>query len=394
MSGKSHFLLGLFFVIVLAVLGYYTLFLTDVTPPWSERTELTVRFSQANGLRKGDAVLVAGVRWGRIQEIRYDPTAPHDRRITVVASLDQTVELREGAEILIEDATLLGGKNLTIDPGPPDGAPMSTEGDLYGAIAPNAMEAIGRLARDNSGALNEAIDGIRNIVKGVEEGRGGAGRFFSDEQFAQDLSRGMASIADSAENVERITGNLAEGRGTLGRLMAEDDPTYDKLQRIADDLGAFLADARATMADIREGQGAVGLLLSDEQTREQVRAFIENATTVSQQIASGEGTLGRLVMDGGIADSLEKLFSNAENGTIGKLFADDGLYQNLLAMTDDGKEVFATIREGRGSIGKLVMEDEMYNELFKAVALMTRSLEEYREAAPISTMTSVIFAAF
>ena len=52
------------------------------------------------------------------------------------------------------------------------------------------------------------------------------------------------------------------------------------------------------------------------------------------------------------------------------------------------------MRNGEGSLGKLLTDDGFYDEAKRAMALVTKSLEEYREAAPISTMTSVIFGAF
>ena len=65
MSNRRQLALGAFFVVVLAVLSYYTLFLTDV--PWfKDRHELLVHFEQAGGLRQGDIVLVAGIRKGRV----------------------------------------------------------------------------------------------------------------------------------------------------------------------------------------------------------------------------------------------------------------------------------------------------------------------------------------
>ena len=37
---------------------------------------------------------------------------------------------------------------------------------------------------------------------------------------------------------------------------------------------------------------------------------------------------------------------------------------------------------------------ELYDEALVAVKLLTRSLEDYREAAPVSAFTGVLFGAF
>ena len=76
-----------------------------------------MNFPEARGLRQGDSVLVAGMRVGRVRTLEFYPNRPRDQRIHVTLKLDQEIPLREDYEILIEDATLLGGRNVTIEPG-------------------------------------------------------------------------------------------------------------------------------------------------------------------------------------------------------------------------------------------------------------------------------------
>ena len=40
------------------------------------------------------------------------------------------------------------------------------------------------------------------------------------------------------------------------------------------------------------------------------------------------------------------------------------------------------------------MDKGLYEEVQRALAILTRTLEEYREAAPITTFTSVLFSGF
>ena len=41
---------------------------------------------------------------------------------------------------------------------------------------------------------------------------------------------------------------------------------------------------------------------------------------------------------------------------------------------------------------KLVMDADLYEEVRKALQILTRTLQEYREAAPITTFTSILFS--
>ena len=49
---------------------------------------------------------------------------------------------------------------------------------------------------------------------------------------------------------------------------------------------------------------------------------------------------------------------------------------------------------GDGTIAKLIREDEVYEELQRALGTLTGSLEEAREAAPISTFLNALFLGF
>ena len=111
MNPGRQLILGIFIVSALGLLGYYTLFLKEFSL-FSEQAQINVTFDEARGLRAGDAVLVAGVRWGRVAEVEYDSAAELDRRITVVATLTNPVEFREGGSFQIKDSTLLGGRVL------------------------------------------------------------------------------------------------------------------------------------------------------------------------------------------------------------------------------------------------------------------------------------------
>jgi phospholipid/cholesterol/gamma-HCH transport system substrate-binding protein len=140
----------------------------------------------------------------------------------------------------------------------------------------------------------------------------------------------------------------------------------------------------------------VAALLGDEEMRRNVSEGLADLRSIVGKINDGQGSIGRLVNDDKIVRDLE-IFTQrlaSEDSTVGRLFASDELYVEIRQVAEDVAAITAKVRAGEGTVGKLVMEEELYDELMKAVGLVTRSLEEYREAAPITTFTSVIFGAF
>ena len=117
MNSTRHMLLGAFIAFALSVLGYYTLFLNEFDP-FGESHEVTIHFPNANGLRAGDSVLVAGVRWGKVKSLEFVPSAIAERRIKIIAKLEAPLTIREGHTFEIRDATMLGGRLVDLTSAP------------------------------------------------------------------------------------------------------------------------------------------------------------------------------------------------------------------------------------------------------------------------------------
>ena len=394
MSSGRNIILGLFFVAAFAVLGYYTIFLTDFQV-FGERVTKTVYFSETNGLRQGDSVLVAGVRWGKVESLEFDPQAERERRITVVISLDEPVALHADHRILIKDATLLGGKNLVIDPGLPNSPTIPEDRELYGTVSTNVLEALDDLVAENRAAIRTTLSDIQTIVADVREGRGVVGRLVADEELALSVSSAISSIAVSFENVDALTTGLRSGEGSLGRLFTE-DALYNSINTTFERGRDLLGDARTVLADIRQGRGTVGRALYDETMAEDFASGVHSIRSIADTIDAGGGTVGRLVRDEELADGVSRFVTQltAEDSTVGQLLASSELYDNFNAVGSNLSMVLQRVASGEGTVGRLLMDDEIYDQLRQAVATLTGSLEEAREAAPISTFLGTVFLGF
>lgn len=399
MNGTRHLLLGLFFLSSFGILAAYTLFLYDL--PWlGSHTVWRIEFPEANGLRVGDAVRASGMQIGRVTRMSFDPEAAPERRISVTVSLETPVVLHEGYRILIEETTLLGGRDIDIDTGPPEAPRFEVGPDvvLRGSLERpplEALAAIGELVRENGASVTEMLDNANAIVRDVREGKGSLGRLVADQELSQRLSTGVDRFALLMEDASALSADVRAGRGTLGKLFTEEE-LYVSVRQVTADLEGGVADLKVLAADLREGRGTVGRLLRDDGLADEVQAAIEDLREILRRVRDGEGTVGRLVNDPAIAERIESIAAKIDSGegVVGGLLADDQLYGSLKSALDDLAAVSAKLRSGEGTLGRLVQEEEVYKELLAAVRLLTRSLEDYREAAPVSTFTNVLFGAF
>jgi phospholipid/cholesterol/gamma-HCH transport system substrate-binding protein len=104
------------------------------------------------------------------------------------------------------------------------------------------------------------------------------------------------------------------------------------LDDVAAQATAGLEQATQLIAELRAGTGTVGKLFTDETLYQEINGFVRAAEDVAQSLSEGRGTLGRLMQDPAAARALE------------------GSLENLEAVT-------ARIRAGEGSLGQLLNDD-------------------------------------
>lgn len=399
MNTKQQTLLGLLAIAALGVLGFYTLFLTDVNL-FGEPVQIVVEFDDANGLREGDAVQVAGLRVGRVKAMTFDARAPKEKRITVLLNLDQDIPLFEDYQVVIEESTLLGGRNVSILPGSADLPQLQiAAGDaLRGSLAPNPIDglaSISKLLDRNSGSIDNIFTNFSDMSQDLRDGRGTLGRLLTDDELADETETAIREFREVGENLRELSQGLTQGEGTLGKLFKNDE-MYASLKTTIDGL-AEIAQG------IQDGQGVVGKLMNDDALAAEVDRALRNFSGISDDLRAGKGTLGKLLAEGQTADNIEAISADIRQitqqitqgeGTLGALWAKNELYDNLLAFSETLSGLSENFENSEGTLAKLLNEDELYEEVLTSVKLLNRSLEDYREAAPVSTFTNVLFNVF
>src|SRR5437763_7437522 len=130
---------------------------------------------------------------------------------------------------------LLGSRYVTITRGF-TGAPIPDNGVIPGSEEKAMAEVVERSA-EVLGNLSALSTDVRELVAGVQEGRGSLGKMLTDDQAYNHLN-GLLAKGDAM-----MTG-IRDGQGTLGKLVASDDLDA-KVDKGMDDVDVMLADTRA-----------------------------------------------------------------------------------------------------------------------------------------------------
>jgi phospholipid/cholesterol/gamma-HCH transport system substrate-binding protein len=103
--------------------------------------------------------------------------------------------------------------------------------------------------------------------------------------------------------------------------------------------------------DVQEGKGTVGRLFSDEALYNNLNATVRETEDVMRQIRSGNGSAGRFVND-------------------------PALYNNANEIALQLRKIAEDLRAGRGTAGKLLTNDELYNRINRTADRLDRSVEQ------------------
>ena len=358
----SELRVGLLVLVSISVLIFLVLNASGDINPFSRKLHLKARFVDANGLREGSEVRLAGVRVGKVDQITLLPPSdvPNAPRVEAVMTIDSTIDGRPATERIRSDSTaqqgspsLLGNEMLiNITPGTAVGQPVK-DYSILPSSSSNTVNDFATSGTDLAQRLSKLSDEISGMVRDVKEGKGTIGRLFSDEALynnlnstireTEDVMRQVRSGNGSAgkflndpalyNNVNQITlqmkaiaDDLRAGRGTAGKLLT-DDEFYNRINRTADKLDRSVEQINSMVADINAGRGTFGKLLKDEQIYNDARIAIAKVNTTAERI-----------------DSLVAAAQRGE-GTVGKLLTDDTLYSNVNQLSSEGVKMIYDFRQ-------------------------------------------------
>lgn len=284
-------------LVALAVLALAAYKLGQAANLFTSRYELVVFLKEANGLRQGGSVTLAGQLVGTVREIEFLPV-DHDtsRNLRVVARVDENVreQIRRDSEARLRTMGLLGDKVLDISPGTP-GFAVLEQGDTLRVATALDYEAV--LAKA-AGAVDDVVllsRDLRTITSGLARGQGTMGQLLTNRAMYDQLTSAVA-------RANALFANLQNPNGTLGRML--NDPTlYHRLTNT-------VASLDSTLTAVNSSQGSLGRLLRDTTLYANLAGIAQGADSLMAMLTNEQGTLGRMMTDHALYDQLNKLTSD------------------------------------------------------------------------------------
>ncbi|HEX6536879.1 MAG TPA: MlaD family protein [Gemmatimonadaceae bacterium] len=288
---------GALILAALAVLVIAVVKLGEAANLFARRYDLVTFLPNANGLREGGSVTVAGHLAGVVKRIDLLPAdGDTTRNLRVVMELDENVRplVRADSRVKLKSLGLLGDKVLDITPGTPR-AEVLAVGDTIPNVPSLDYEAVIEQASGAVGDLVELTHDLHAITGGIVRGEGTMGQLVTNRTLYDQLTTSMTSL-------NRVLARMQNPTGTFGRLM--DDPTlYDHMTSVTAQLDTVLRL-------VRSRQGTLGRLMADDTLYVRMLGATTRADSLLRMLTSGDGFAARMLTDQTLYDQLEKTLTD------------------------------------------------------------------------------------
>ncbi len=327
--------------------------------PSSNTDELRIRFDNVGGLLKNAPVSMHGMEIGRVKSIEL-----MGNWVQVTASIDQSIQVRDGYRILIDIVGLVGEKYIEIVNGPPTNA-LAKDDPLLGISPPS----IGNL-------LIEA----KNVAKKAEE--------------ALDVTKVIidANKNDIKTGINDIRKFIVATSDTMERTLQNLDIMMTRINRLTEfkegDIAKTITEVKTLVTELNKERERISPIVNsfvknlDQMTADAsptISSSMENLKKSSEDMRSLTAKLDKNVAD--LSDSVSKIVEKIDNTaddsgekiqeTLVDLGRASALMNNILDRAD---YIVTEVEKGNGTIGKLIKEDDSYEKINEVMTIGKKAL--------------------
>lgn len=329
-------IVGIFMTAVILLLAYFTIVISGVDVLRGDtQVEMRVVFDQVGGLKDHDNVMYRGTKVGKIESVEVTTS-----NLVVTASVNRNVILREGYEISVCNLSMLGGNYLLLEEG--EGVAMPVETTIFRGKTPT--------------------DWMRDVTEIAENVR----RF------------------TEMKELNTIVSNVASVSAKADLFMDKANRFGERCDKFMDNVDGLTQDAHDFMVKANDAADRV------QDAIVEARGFIENATKAANTIETAANTADEILHK----MNRDKMFDDLEAGiaafrTAAENFDVQELVKRADELTGNLNDLALSLKNGEGTLGKLVKDESMYNEINGLIRDARQILDNYRDTTPISTFSSL-----
>jgi phospholipid/cholesterol/gamma-HCH transport system substrate-binding protein len=330
---------GLFIILGVALTMAAVFLIGNTRGLWQHKVSYKTAFQDVAGLKPGAPVRMGGLDIGVVTGVDHGSNAG-DPRVYVSLSISskESARIRVDSVAHVANKGLLGDKMIELTPGStaaPEQDPkqllVSEEpSDAFAVVnrvaaaAEKAIEQLGPLAQTLGDAkLSADISGsladVHALLDATVHGDGAVHRLFFDHREAEQLSELLTRLDGASSKLDGIladaqdaTAHVRQGPGIVHAFL------YDG--ELSQDAAGTLAELHGDLRAIREGNGLAHALLygdtSSQHVMSNLNATSDDLRAIVGDVRRGKGTLGALLVDPTLYEDLRSAVGNVERNEV------------------------------------------------------------------------------
>lgn len=312
---------GLVLLAAIGILAAFLLFLGDFS--FKSGIVLNVDYNFSGSIQESAPVKISGVKVGRVKELVFMGGKLNEKgeaiHVRLVLSIEERARpvLRQNTEFFVNTQGLLGENYVEIVPHPGESPPLESGSTVRGVDPARFDLLFARLYE-----FLESVSGLMKENRGVfvDLFRSGAGLAHTLDATLQanqaDLGRAIKGAANATEGVTELVTSIRKVLGDGKKLSATTDDLAAVMAALRRDLPESLAKLRAALDDVHRLGDALGgvdrkrvdeIVQRDSAALADAQAILEDTRAIAKRVRGGQGTIGLLVRDDEIYDDLKDL---------------------------------------------------------------------------------------
>jgi len=240
---------GIFLLCSFAVLVVMVFAVSDIQSLFKKKQEVRVLFSFSDGVEKNAPVRYAGMKIGKVLQVRVAPE--YRDQIELTLSIYQDMVIKKDTKAAIKSLGLIGGKYVELSGGMPQAPVLGPHEALRGEESLK-LEDLTKMALD-------VVSKFKNIAANLD-------RVLGDPVMAKSLKATVLDLQTAVANIKVMTSSkdeVAQGLKNLPELMKKIDESVNNLKALTEKSDKLVGENRKNIDIMIESFRDMGKNLKD-----------------------------------------------------------------------------------------------------------------------------------
>ncbi len=296
------------FIFVAVVIVLVTIFWAKSFVVTSDMRDMKIRFESVTGLKKGDPVVVNGVRKGKVTG--FDLVGDS---VTVDFMISKDVKIKKDYKMEIISTELLGGKTLNIYIGRSN-QEVNYDDLLYGSKSGDISDLMSAVS-DMTGDIKSLVRNFSSASVQLDSVLRSVNDVISDPNVKSELKGTVSNISETSKNLNSL---IAENKKTLGTIIEKTSQTIDKVGNTVDNVNGVIDNTKPELSETMKNIKTLTTKIDD---------LVTNLNGLVGDVTQKKSGLGKFIYDDKFFENLNKSLEEIQELT--KKIRNDGVKINI-----------------------------------------------------------------